>query len=178
MHEHECSRGSGRPRRLLDVVPVAVVRVHAVRRGDDQRAIAVVRVSLCGVHSRRRAVAPLRIERRQDAAGVEVPAPVAPSSLRCTSAGGRQPLAWSVSDVWIVPSVRCVQQAKTVSTTIAPDVTAATARLRAARQRRRTSRSGASVHCRKCRPDVVPLPPLEHVNDVHWPVIKSARGTP
>ena len=87
-----------------------------------------------------------------------------PSSLRFTSVSGRQPLAWLASGVWVVPSVWCVQQATAVSTMIVSAVAAAIVRLMAARQRRRTSRSGASVHCKKCTAKSATLPPLEHVS--------------
>ena len=136
---HKRGRNPGwSSRRLLDVVLVAVGRVHAVRRDDGRRVVIVVRVTFCSAHLSRRAIPHLASSSQP------------PSSSRLASAGGRQPLAWSASDVWIVPSVRCVQQAKTVSTTIASAVVAAMARLMTARQRRRTSRFGASVHCKKC----------------------------
>ena len=64
-----------------------------------------------------------------------------PPSSRCTSVGGRQPLSWSAADVWMVSSVRCVQQARTVSPMLLSVVAAAKVRLIAAHQRRRTSRT-------------------------------------
>ena len=87
-------------------------------------------------------------------------------------------LAWSPAAVWIVPSVRCVQHARTFSATTKPGAAATIVRFIAARHRRRTLVSAARVHCKKCHCNgPTPSRPL-HCNTWPQPHVSVPACTP
>ena len=70
-------------RSVLDVVPVIVVRAHAVRRYDGLRVCAVINVAVGLVYVSRRTTSSLRLKRRQHAARVEFPATAVVTLHQC-----------------------------------------------------------------------------------------------